>query len=82
MVYFSTTWLLKQVKQISTNKPETFYWPNCVETFLKWKANDIYDRKTLGKKAKPLVEIVTCLTPGNLIVSSVTSVSFKDAGGG
>ena len=33
---------------------ENFYWPNWVETFLKWKANAIYDRKSaLGKKAKP-----------------------------
>ena len=79
--YFSATWLLKQVKQIWANK-ENFYWPNWVETFLKWKAKAIYDRKTLGKKAKPWVEIVTYLTPGNLIVSSATSVSFKDAGGG
>ena len=79
--YFSTTWLLKQIKQILANK-ENFYWPNRVETFLKWKTKAIYDRKTLGKKAKPWVEIVTSLTPGNLIVSSATSVSFKDAGGG
>ena len=49
--YFSTTWL-KQVKQISANK-ENFYWPNWVEAFLKWKAKAMYDRKTLGKKAKP-----------------------------
>ena len=35
--YFSTTWLLKQVKEISANK-ENFYWPNWVEAFLKWKA--------------------------------------------
>ena len=53
-----------------------------IETFLKWKAKAIYDRKTLGKKAKPWLEIVIYLTPGNLIVSSATSVSFKDAGGG
>ena len=30
---------------------ENFYWPNWVETFLKWKrAKAIYDRKTLGKR--------------------------------
>ena len=49
---------------------------------MKWKAKAIYDRKKLGKKAKPRVEIVTYLTPGNLIVSSATSISFKDVGGG
>ena len=38
--------------------------------------------KRWEKKAKPWVEIVTYLTPGNLIVSSATSVSFKDTGGG
>ena len=63
--YFCTTWLLRQVKQISVNK-ENFYWPNWVyvETFLKWKANAIYDRKTLAKKAKSWVEILTYLTRG------------------
>ena len=49
--YFSATWLLKQVKQISANK-ENFYWPNWVETFLKWKAKATYDRKKLGKKGE------------------------------
>ena len=49
--YFSAGWLLKPVKQISANK-ENFDWPNWVETFLKWKAKVIYDRKMLGKKAK------------------------------
>ena len=49
---------------------------------MKWKAKAIYDRKKLGKKAKPRVEIVTYLTPGNLIVLRVASVSIKDAGGG
>ena len=79
--HFSTTWLLKQVKQISANK-ENFCWPNWVEAFLKWKAKAIYDRKKVGKKAKPRVEIVTYLTPGNLIVLRVASVTIKDAGGG
>ena len=40
-----------------------------------WKEN-------VGKKAKPWVEILTYLTPGNLTASSTTSVSFKEAGGG
>ena len=51
--YFCTTRLLKQVKQISANK-ENFYRPNWVETFWKWKAKAIYDRKTLGKKGKTM----------------------------
>ena len=79
--YFSTTWLLKQVKQISANKG-TFDWPNWVETFLKWKAKAIHDRKTSGKRAKASEHILTYLTPENLILSSATTVSFKDAGGG
>ena len=84
--YFSTTWLLKQVKQISANKGISD-WPNWVDTFLKWKqklANAIYDRKTLGEKGKTMSgnQFVTYLTPGTLIVSSTTSVSLKDAGGG
>ena len=77
--YFSTTWLLKQVKE-SLADEENFYWLNWVETFLKWKAKALYGRKTVRKKAKPLVEIVTYLSHRNLIVSSATSV--KDAGGG
>ena len=28
---------------------EKFYWPNWVETFLKWKAEAIYDRKRWEK---------------------------------
>ena len=43
----------KQVKQISANK-ENFYWPNWVETFLKWKAKTVRDRKTLGKKGETI----------------------------
>ena len=33
---------------------ENFYWPNWVETFLKWKAKATYDRKKLGKKGEGL----------------------------
>ena len=79
--YFSTTWLLKQVKQISANKGN-FYWPSWIETSWSGKQRLYMTGKRWGKKAKPWVEIVTYLTPGNLIVSSATSVSFKDAGGG
>ena len=39
-------------------------------------------QENVGKKAKPWVEILTYLTPGNLTASSTTSVSFKEAGGG
>ena len=49
--YFSTTWLLKQVKQISANK-ENFYWPNWVETFLKWKAKSFIWQENGGKKGQ------------------------------
>ena len=77
--YFSTTWLLKQVKETLADKVN-FYWLNWVEAFLKWKAKAIYGRKTVRKKAKPWVEIVTYLSHRNVIVSSATSV--KDAGGG
>ena len=31
---------------------ENFYWLNWEETFLKWKANAIYDRKKLRKKSE------------------------------
>ena len=79
--YFSATWLLKQVEQISANK-ENFYWSNWVETFLKWKAKALYDKTKLGKKAKAWVEILTYLTPENLTVSSATSVSLNEAGSG
>ena len=78
--HFSATWLLTQVKQISANK-ENFDWPNWVDTFLKWKAKAIHDRKMLGKRAKASEDILTYLTLENLILSSATSVSFKEAGG-
>ena len=51
--YFSATWLLKQVKQISANK-ENFYWPNWVGPFLKWKAKATYDRRKMGKKGEDM----------------------------
>ena len=50
--------------------------------FLEVESKGYIWQENVGKKAKPWVEIVTYLTPGNLIVSSATSVSFKDAGGG
>ena len=54
VVIYSTTWLLKQVKQISVNK-ENFYQPNWVETFLKWKAKTVYDMTgNVGKKGKSM----------------------------
>ena len=59
--YFSTTWLLKQVKQISANK-ENFYWPNWVRTFLKWKAKAIYDRKTLGNQRALMSQLIHALS--------------------
>ena len=68
--YFSATWLLKQVDQISANK-ENFCWPNWVETFLKWKTKATCDRKKLGKKGGGISGNFN-LTPGNLIVSSAT----------
>ena len=59
----------------SKTSPKTFseqgkLW---VESFLKWKAEAIYDRKPL-EKSKGMC--------GNLIVSNVTSGSFMDSGGG
>ena len=50
--------------------------------FLEVESKGYIWQENVAKKAKPRVEIVTYLTPGNLIVSSATSVSFKDAGGG
>ena len=50
--------------------------------FLEVESKGYIWQENVGKKAKPWVEIVTYLTPGNLIVSSPTSVIFKDAGGG
>ena len=78
----SVTWLLKQVaQQISANKKTGFYWPNWVETFLKWKAKALHDRKTLGKRASE--DILTSLTPENLIIKRYLSQpGFKEAGGG
>ena len=38
--YVSAIWPLNQVSQeVSANK-KTFYWPNWVETFQKWKVRD------------------------------------------
>ena len=50
--------------------------------FLEVESKGHIWQENVGKKAKPWVEIVTYLTPRNLIVSSGTSVSFKDAGDG
>ena len=71
--YFFTTWRLKQVKQISA-KMGNFYWSNWVETSWSGKQRLYMTGKRWEKKAKPWVEIVTYLTPGNLIVSRATSV--------
>ena len=77
--YFSAEWLLKQVKQISANK-ENFYWPNGVETFLKWEAKAINDRKTLGKKVEMSghFNLFDSRKPNSI----KRDLSFKDAGGG
>ena len=52
--------------------------------FLEVESKGYLCQENVGKKRQSheWKFSVTYLTPGNLIVSSATSVSFKDAGGG
>ena len=84
--YFSATWLLKQLEANKFSEQGKLLLAELGRDFLEVESKCyISEQENDGEKEQrpALVKILTYLTPGiRLIVSSATSVSFKDSGRG
>ena len=74
--------MASKTSQVNFSEQGKLLFAELVRDFLEVESEGYIWQENVEKKAKPWVEILTYLTPGNLTVSSTTSVSFKDAGNG